>query len=703
MIKQRPHAQLAWYSLFFILTAAPVFADGQAQRQRADGERIYAAQCASCHGLNLRGSAHGAELVGSVFLSKWRARSTSDLLRYNLATMPPGGSAGLSEAEHLAVAAHLLNANGLTLEQPLASDANLNIGTGNPSGGSDDWVSWSEAGSIDAAARSQGGFTNRTIEDYQPVTQEMLNEPPPSDWLSWRRTLDAQGHSPLNQINRNTVGNLQLAWVIAMREGSNQVTPLVHDGIMFLTHPGNIIQALDAATGELLWEYAYRFPPEAKTLGGPMRNIALFGNNVYLATYDAAVVAIDARTGEERWRTEKADYRLGYTHTSGPIVAAGVVISGLNGCERYKPDGCFITGHDPHTGEELWRTSTIAGPGDPGDATWGGLPPELRAGGDTWIPGSYDPELGLFYIGTSQAKPWVAASRGMRTSDAALYTNATLALDPRSGEIKWHYQHIPGETIDMEVGYERVLVDADDERWLLTVGKDGILWKLDRRSGSFLEFAETVYQNIFTLDHENGSVHYRSDIAEAGVGEAFSVCPGIYGGHNWQAMAYSPETDNLIIPLHLLCAEMVGRAVDPSMGDGGYGGDSKSYEMPGSGGNLSELAAVNVRTMQPAWRHRQRAMLLTGALATGGGLVFVGDVDRFVKAFDVNSGQLLWQSRLGAPLHGYPITYSVAGVQYVAVPTGIGVFRALTATMSPEIYQPADGQALYVFALPGQD
>jgi len=192
----------------------------------------------------------------------------------------------------------------------------------------------------------------------------------------------------------------------------------------------------------LIWEYANAFAAESKTLGGPTRSIAIYDDKIFMATYDAALVAIDARTGAEVWKTVKADYTKGFTHTSGPIVAGGVIVSGINGCERFKQEGCFITGHDPDTGEELWRTSTIALPGDPNEDTWGDIPQHLRAGGDTWIPGSYDPELGLFYIGTSQAKPWVAASRGMSVHDAALYTNATLALDPKTGEIAWHYQHV---------------------------------------------------------------------------------------------------------------------------------------------------------------------------------------------------------------------------------------------------------------------
>ena len=181
----------------------------------------------------------------------------------------------------------------------------------------------------------------------------MLGNPPAEDWLSWRRTEDGQGYSPLDQVSRDTVGDLKLAWVLTMREGSNQGTPLVHDGVMYLTSPGNVLQAVDAATGELIWEYAHAFPPESKTLGGPTKNIALYGDKLFLATYDAALVAVDARTGKEVWKAVKADYSKGYTHTAGPVVAGGVVISGINGCERFKKEGCFVTGHDPDTGELL--------------------------------------------------------------------------------------------------------------------------------------------------------------------------------------------------------------------------------------------------------------------------------------------------------------------------------------------------------------
>ena len=661
------------------------------------GESLYGQHCAGCHAATLRGSAHGAALSGPAFADKWSAASAQSFLAYQMAEMPPGEARSLSPVQHAAIAQYVISQSDLEADSLLVSSAQT-LTSATPDGV--EMVEFAAAGSVMDMARSAGAFSMRRVDPFRPVSTEELNRPDAADWLNWRRTPDGHGHSPLTKITRDNVSRLSMSWSMAMHEGSNQPTPLVRDGVMFLTHAHNKIQAIEAGTGELIWEYQYAFPPASKMLGGPTRNIALWQDRLFLTTYDAAIVAIDATTGAELWRTEKADYREAFTHSAGPIVANGIVVSGINGCELFTQDGCFITGHDPTTGVELWRTATLAEPGTPEYATWGNVAPDRRGGGDIWIAGSYDPELDLVYFGTSQPKPWAAPSRGMSVEDAALYTNATLALRPKTGELVWHFQHIPGETIDMEVGFERILADIDGEQTLLTVGKDGILWKLNRATGEYLDLLDTMGQTIFSVDRETGRLTYREDIATATIGDTYTACPGIYGGHNWQSATYDDARHLLFLPVHQLCSDMTPREVDLGPGGGGYGADAATYPMPGKEGLAGALLAIDVRTMEVRWKIEQPALFLSGALSTDGGLLFIGDLDRHFQAFDTETGARLWSTRLPAPAHGYPVTYEAEGRQFVAIPAGIGVFRALTAVIFPDIYQPPDGQGLFVFSVP---
>ena len=339
------------------------------------------------------------------------------------------------------------------------------------------------------------------------------------------------------------------------------------------------------------------------------------------------------------WETATADPGQGYFYTAGPIIADGVVITGIAGCIRYKDDVCFITGHDPESGEELWRTSTVARPGEPGDDSWGDLPLEFRAGSDSWIAGSYDPETGLVYYGTAQAKPWARAVRG--TDGAALYSNSTLALDPRTGELVWWYQHIPGETHDMDEVFENVLIDVDGEPSLFKMGKLGILWQLNRESGEVIRATDIGYQNIVDVDPVTGNVRYRDGMLPR-IGQELDMCPSTSGFKSWRAMAYSPLSSAMYIPITLNCELATFGPVERVVGGGGNGPVRRiNYEFPGSDGNLGELLALNIPDGSIKWRYRQRSPINTAALTTAGGLVFVGDWDRNYYAFDSDSGEIL--------------------------------------------------------------
>tara|TARA_B100001123_G_scaffold418094_2_gene521624 strand:- start:2801 stop:4486 length:1686 start_codon:yes stop_codon:yes gene_type:complete len=553
-------------------------------------------------------------------------------------------------------------------------------------------------------------FAVITAQDrtFEPITDDELLNPSPSDWINWRRTIDGQGYSPLEQINRNTVKNLQLVWSWETPAGTDQVTPLVHDGVMYLPSRSGVV-ALDAVTGDEIWSHLRRRPsPADETLpnnqrpGIARRNIAIYDDKIFAGTSGAQLIALDARTGDVIWEHQVANDELGFQYTSGPIIVQGKVIAGITGCEYYKDEVCFISAHDPDTGAEVWRTSTIARPGEPGGDTWGDLSLTYRAGADAWIPGSYDADANLIYWSTAQPKPWASAQRG--TEGAALYSNSTLALNPDDGTIEWYFQHIPAETHDLDEVFELVIVNRQGSRSLFKMGKIGVLWELDPKTGNYLNAWDLGFQDIVDINENGQGILRRERIPELHV--PVDYCPGPGGLKNLWAMAYHPETEAFYIPLTPGCAHSVFKPLEeePAIGGGGVGpADRKFTAHPKSPEHLGDFVAMSSRTGEVLWRRPSRLQYGTAALTTGGGLVFVGNIDRHMYALDSRDGNVLWQTRTPTATDGFPITYAVDGRQFLAVPSSTGWFLAWNNARQvfPEVQRPRTrGSVMQVFALP---
>ena len=585
-----------------------------------------------------------------------------------------------------------------------------------------------------AVALGQNVIYAQSPDEFVSVTDAMIQEPAPGDWLMWRRTLDGWGYSPLNQIDRDNVGALRLFWSRALGPGSQQGTPLVHDGVMYMPNPKDVIQALDAVSGDLKWEYRRQWPDDAGEflLAGLMdvnRNIAIYGNLIIDTSADDYIFALDATSGRLAWETEILDYRVNPAHqTSGPIIANGKVISGRGCLPKGGPETCVITAHDTRTGVELWRRRTIPAPGEPGNETWGSVPFEDRKHVGTWMVPSYDPELNLIYIGTSVTSPAPKFLLG-GTDLKHLYHNCTLALDADTGEIRWYYQHL-NDHWDLDHPFERILVDTtvapnpDVVSWInpriqpgevrrvITgiPGKTGVVYTLDRETGEFLWATPTITQNVINhIDGTTGAVTENREVVFTGLGQEVLVCPTWDGGKDWEAGAYSPLTNMMYFSLRNTCARMLSTANvegerEQALTAGGqppleiYALAARHQIAPGTD-QLGTVRAISVETGETSWLHEQRAATMS-LVTTGGGLVFGGDVNGRFRAFDHETGEVLWEVNLGSPVTGFPISYAVDGRQYVAISTGSGA--SIKLRLTPELH-PSFGNNLFVFGLPDRD
>ena len=561
------------------------------------------------------------------------------------------------------------------------------------------------AGAVAAALAFQPTTAQQAQMEYTPVTDQRLRAPADDDWLMYRGTYNSWGYSPLDQITTANVADLAPVWSLSTGVVSgHESPPIVNDGIMFVTTPEDQVLAVDARTGELLWRYLRQFPDDMRQSHRTNRGVGLYGDKVFYTTHDAFVVALDAMTGEVVWETAVADYRTGYYMTMAPLVANGKVMVGASGGERGIRG--FVAALDPDTGAEVWRSHTIPGPGEPGNETWPGE--SWRTGGASiWITGSFDPELNLTYWGTGNPGPWIGDQR----PGDNLYTNSVVAFDADTGELKGYHQYHHNGSWDWDEVSAPLLIDVPRDGRIITSlvhpARNGYLWLLERTANAinFVDARPYVDQNVFrAIDPVTGRPEYDPE-RKPGTNRPATFCPSLWGGKDWPPAAYSPQTGYLYIPANEnLCSTMVGREVEYVPGRSFTGASSQVFVVDGAD-HVGELQAWDLSTGEQVWTHEFADSQNWGPiLTTGGGLVFAGGThDRYFRAFDAETGEVLWQQRTGSGVIGVPSSYAIDGVQYIAVQSGWGVDaqgmqRAVNQHLGRDVLVPQGG-AIWVFAL----
>ena len=665
------------------------------QNQALSGQEIYETRCASCHGYNLEGYELAPSLSGNFFTRRWGS-GTADKLALNVRRMPPNETS-LSQKEATDVLAYLLNRNGVEHgKTPLSSDiqslANYTIPAQKIVNRrfSPRTASFSTNGPVTPVSR---------LNMLTPVTNEMLLNPPADDWLVWRRTHANLGHSPLNEIDTDNVDELRLAWTWSLPTGANMMTPIVHDGVMFTLSSEDVVQAIDAATGDLLWGYQHEI--EGEYASESKKGVAIYEDKIIVGTSDLKLIALEARTGKLAWEHQIETHgELDHKFKSAPMVVNGKAIFGVVG-QLAVAGGNFIIAIDLKSAKEVWRFYTIARPDEFGGNSWNGLDLEERTGGSVWTPGSYDKETNLLYFGPAPSYDTVAMRKANNipgvTSDA-LYTNATVALDADTGELAWHYQHVKNDLLDLDWAFERQImeltVNGEIRKVILTGGKAAIFEAMDASTGEYLFSIDMDMQNVFSeIDPRTGEkTMFPEAVLQPGdetPGLAkIGVCPDALGARNMQTSSYNPTTKVLYIPMQDTCINNL------------TGKRWQKYPNPEEDGLWGLVKAVNLETKEVVWTTRQTAPPASGHLTTDTGLLFRGTIDRTFQAVDQSNGQVLWSQRLDNAPTSYPITYRVNNKQYVAVATNSGSYFANGMERTSGITNSPTGASLWVFSIP---
>ncbi len=552
------------------------------------------------------------------------------------------------------------------------------------------------------------------VKNYKPVTDAMLENPSPGDWLMFSRTYDAQRYSPLKEITTQNAGQLGLAWARGLPAGTMEGIPLVHDGVMYVIAPAGVIQALDATNGDLIWEYKHKVAEgqNANVLNGARsKAIAIYQDLILYTAPDSTMVAIDAATGKLRWSVPDAR-----GHTSGPIVVQGKVVTGGT-CTGGLRANCYIAANDALTGKEIWKFYTAQGTNDVNADSWGGAPEEKRTTSTWGLPGTYDPVRHLIYWGIANPTPNTRLDRHdgkidaiPRTAPADLYSNSTVALDPNTGKLAWYYQHLPGDDWDQDYTHERTLfhtslrIDPKFVKWsnpdlkpgeqrdvAVMVGEGGGVFALDRGNGQFLWATPFPYETpsflISNIDGKTGKTTINWDLVFKDKGEKnHTIC--FYNTRSYWPTAYSPDTNSLYVSYNDNCLDMgVSRGRTPVPGP-------KATPDKNAG-----VAKIDMSTGEISEFYKGRSQTNGSVVTTAGGLVFWGDLNRLF-AFDAKSGKILWQTVVGGSVSVSTITYAVNGKQYVAVLTGDGQLTSSLLPLSPGVNPPKGQNGVYVFALP---